>query len=95
MNTQISTQQPNTQALRVPDALKMAIMRKISRLAGIHDELQAHGWTHIITTSELYLLEAEGFMVDFDTGLVVDTLAATGATVNASDATIDTEAVRT
>ena len=77
MNTQATTQQPNTevQALRVPDALKVAIMRKVSRLAGMHDELQAHNWAHFVTPSELYLLEAEGFMVDFDTGLAVDTLA--------------------
>ena len=77
MNTQATTQQPNTevQALRVPDALKVAIMRKISRLAGMNDELTRHGWAHFVTPSELYLLEAEGFMVDFDTGLAVDTLA--------------------
>ena len=79
MNTQATTRQPNTetevQALRVPDALKVAIMRKISRLAGMNDELTRHGWAHFVTPSELYLLEAEGFMVDFDTGLAVDTLA--------------------
>lgn len=75
MNTQTLTQQPNTEthALRVPDALKLAIMRKIHRLAGMHDELTQHGWAHMVTTSELYLLEAEGFIVDFDTGLVIDT----------------------
>ena len=81
MNTQATTQQPNTevQALRVPDALKVAIMRKISRLAGMNDELTRHGWAHFVTPSELYLLEAEGFMVDFDTGLAVDTLAEVGS----------------
>ena len=62
-----------TEGMRIPDALKAAIMRKISRLAGIHDELQAHGWAHFVTPSELYLLEAEGFIVDFDTGLCIDT----------------------
>lgn len=63
------------EGIRIPDALKLAIMRKIQRLAAMNDEPQAHNWAHFVRPSELYLLEAEGFMVDFDTGLAVDTLA--------------------
>lgn len=81
MSTQVTTAEMGilsdgkAEGLRVPDALKAAIMRKISRLAGMRDELDKAGWTHIVTSSELYLLEAEGFVVDFDTGLCVDTFS--------------------
>ena len=79
MNTQTTTAKMGmlsdgkTEGMRIPDALKAAIMRKIHRLAGMNEELTRHNWAHFVTPSELYLLEAEGFIVDFDTGLCIDT----------------------
>lgn len=79
MNTQTTTAKMGplsdgkTEGMRIPDALKAAIMRKIHRLAGMNEELTRHNWGHFVTPSELYLLEAEGFIVDFDTGLCIDT----------------------
>lgn len=84
MNTQRTTQptvdnhhlsNAENGGLRIHDALRAAIMRKIFRLGDMREELDRAGWTHLVTASELYLLESEGFIVDFDSGLCVDTFA--------------------
>lgn len=58
------------EALRIPDALQLAMMRKIARLGALREAIERAGWSHIVTLSELYLLEAEGFTVDFDSGMI-------------------------
>ena len=65
--------------LSVREALGLAMLRKVQRLAAIHDELDEIGAACCITASDLYLLESQGFIVDFDTFRAIDTLAAVDA----------------
>lgn len=65
--------------LSVKEALGVAMLRKVQRLAGIRDELVEMGWESFITAHDLLLLEDAGMMLDFETGRVVDTLAAVDA----------------
>lgn len=65
--------------LTIHEAVRAAMVRKLERLASMRDELDALQWLPFIQPHELYLLESEGFMLDFDTGRCVDTLAAVDA----------------
>lgn len=68
------TEQLNTDdGLRIHDAVKQAMLRKVGRLAKLHEELAEMQWLPFITPSELLLLEDHGFLLDFDSGLCVDT----------------------
>ena len=79
--------------LSVREALGLAMVRRVTRLAAIRDELAELGWESFIAPKDLALLEDHGFMLDFETGRVVDTLAAVDATVNSSVATVNGGAV--
>ena len=79
--------------LSVTEALGLAMLRRVERLAQIRDELAEMGWESFITSQDLALLEDHGFLLDFETGHVVDTLAGADATVEAPDATLVAEAV--
>lgn len=57
----------------VQDALGLAMLRRVTRLAQIRDELAAMGWESFITAQDLALLEDHGFVLDFDTARVIDT----------------------
>ena len=59
--------------LRIHDAVKQAMLRKVERLAKMRDELDELQWLSFISPSDLMLLEDHGFLLDFDTGLCVDT----------------------
>ena len=65
--------------LNVTEALGLAMLRRVTRLAAIRDELAAMGWESFITAQDLALLEDHGFMLDFDTGRVIDTSAVVDA----------------
>lgn len=68
------TQQLNSEnELRIHDAVAQAMLRKVLRLAQMRDELSEMNWLSFITPSELLLLEDNGFLLDFDSGLCVDT----------------------
>ena len=79
--------------LSVREALGLAMVRRVTRLAAIRDELADLGWESFIAPKDLALLEDHGFLLDFETGRVVDTLAAVDATVNSSVATVNGGAV--
>ena len=65
--------------LSVREALGVAMVRRVTRLAAIRDELAELGWESFISAQDLALLEDAGMMLDFETGRVVDTLAAVDA----------------
>ena len=65
--------------LSVKEALGVAMLRKVQRLAGIRDELVEMGWESFITAHDLLLLEDAGMMLDFETGRVTDTTAVVDA----------------
>ena len=69
----MSQQLNTTNELRIHDAVAQAMLRKVTRLAQIHDELAEMNWLHFITPTELLLLEDNGFLLDFDSGLCLDT----------------------
>ena len=65
--------------LSVREALGLAMVRRVTRLAAIRDELAAMGWESFISSHDLALLEDAGLLLDFDTGRVIDTLAVVDA----------------
>lgn len=65
--------------LSVREALGVAMVRRVTRLAAIRDELAAMGWESFISSHDLALLEDAGLLLDFDTGRVIDTLAVVDA----------------
>ena len=67
--------------LSVTEAVGKAYVRRIHRIAAIDAELDELGWRGLIAAQDLLLLEDNGFMLDFDSGRVVDTLAAVDAEV--------------
>ena len=69
----MATQVRQEQKMTIREALGQALVRKCKRLHGLNCELaemQCAG----VTAPELYLLEAEGFMLDFDGLHVIDTV---------------------
>lgn len=70
-----------TEQLKIYDAVRTAMLRKVHRLAAMRDELDALGYLPFIQPHELYLLESEGFLLDFDSGLVTDTVEPQGVVV--------------
>ena len=65
--------------LSVREALGLAMVRRVTRLAAIRDELVELGWESFIAAKDLALLEDHGFMLDFETGRVTDTTAVVDA----------------
>ena len=62
--------------MNVKQALGVAMVRRVQRLAGIRDELVEMGWESFISAHDLALLEDAGMMLNFETGRVIDTLTA-------------------
>lgn len=67
--------------LTITEAVGLAYVRKMQRLAAIRDELDELNWSGFICPRDLMLLEDHGYMLDFDTGLVIDTVGAVDAQV--------------
>ena len=65
--------------LSVTEAVGKAYVRRIHRIAAIDAELDELGWRGLIAAADLVLLEDNGFMLDFETGRVVDTTAVVNA----------------
>ena len=59
--------------LRIYEAVGLAMVRKAARLAQMHGELAELQWLPFIQPHELLLLEDHGFLLDFETGLCIDT----------------------
>ena len=64
---------PPAAGLRIYEAVGLAMVRKAARLAQMHGELAELQWLPFIQPHELLLLEDHGFLLDFETGLCIDT----------------------
>lgn len=58
--------------ISIKDALQLARRRQEARIAQMKDELRDLGFEGVVDAGDLWNLEANGFLVDFDSGLVED-----------------------
>lgn len=58
--------------ISIKTALQLARRRQEARIAQMKGELQELGFDGILDVVDLWLLEANGFVVDFDSGLAED-----------------------
>ena len=77
---------PPAAGLRIYEAVGLAMVRKAARLAQMHGELAELEWLPFIQPHELLLLEDHGFLLDFETGLCLDTWPAQGTADDGEEA---------